>query len=66
MCEDFRSLDTIRMILINHTRVTHIQRDPNNQSYRLRINVTPNEEQSKIYRHLLVKETMLQPKLILN
>jgi transposase len=66
MCKDFRSWDTIRMILSNHTRVTLIQRDRNNQTYRLRINVTPNEDQSKIYRQLLVKETMLQPKLIPN
>jgi transposase len=66
ICKDFRSWDTIRMILSNHTRVTLIQRDRKNQLYRLRINITPNEEQSKIYRHLLVKETMLQPKLIPN
>jgi transposase len=66
MCGDFRSWDTIRMILSNHTRVALIQRDRNNQPYRLRINVTPNEEQSKIYRHLLVKEAMLPPKLIPN
>jgi len=66
MCGDHRNWNTIRTILSNHTRVTVIQRDNNNQSYRVRINVTPNDEQSKIYRNLLVKETMLLPKLIPN
>jgi transposase len=65
-CGDHRNWDTIRTILSNHTRVTVIQRDKNNRPYRVRINVTPNEEQSKIYRNLLVKETMLLPKLIPN
>jgi len=66
MCGDHRNWNTIRTILSNHTRVTVIQQDKNNQIYRVRINVTPNDEQSKIYRNLLVKEIMLQPRLIPN
>ncbi len=64
--EDHRSWDTIRTLLSSYTRVTVLQRGKDGQIYRVRLNVTPKEEQNKIYRRLFVKETMLLMKLIPN
>lgn len=60
---DHRSWATIRDKLSTHTRITVSLRDKQNKQYNVRLNVKPNEEQSMIYRNLLVMETMLSPKL---
>jgi len=45
--EDHRSWDTIRTLLSSYTRVTVLQRGKDGQIYRVRLNVTPKEEQNK-------------------
>lgn len=60
---DHRSWATIRDKLSTHTRITVSLRDKQKKQYNVRLNVKPNEEQSMIYRNLLVMETMLSPKL---
>lgn len=61
---DHRRWSTIRNKLSNHTRITVSLRDKKNDLYQVRLNVKANNEQRKIYRHLLVQEMMLHPKLI--
>lgn len=61
---DKRRWSSIRTKLSSHTRVTVSLGDKHNKTYRVRLNVKPNEDQRRIYRHLLVTEIMLQPKLI--
>lgn len=61
---DHRTWSTIRKKLSTHTRVTVSLRNQKNQFYMVRLNVKPNDDQKTIYRNLLVKETMLTPKLM--
>ena len=60
---DSCSWHTLRMILSGHTRVTVTQRDRKQNKYNVRIHVDASEEQSAIYRKLLVNEMMLPAKL---
>lgn len=61
---DKRRWSTIRTKLSSHTRVTVSLENKKNKKYHVRLNVKPNEDQRRIYRHLLVPEMMLHPKLI--
>jgi len=60
---DHRSWSTIRKKLSTHIRVTVALRDKNNRCHQVRLNVKANPDQKRIYKDLLVKETMLAPQV---